>query len=263
VNEKVLLKEIMTKWTKNYISNYDYLMFLNSLGNRTLNIFSQYYIFPFTIFNFKFDTFNCYSDSIYRNLSLPFHACGKIQNHLERIEKSYKAKGFHSGTFYSNNMFVAYFFVRQLPFTLTHLEIQDASFDSPSRMFNSYKQFINIEEKSYELIPAYYSLPELYIKTHNIYDVQLKNNTEPINDFEFPEWSLKDPRKFVLIMRKILDSKKISQSLNSWIDLIFGYKQDGPNSINSYNKSCIYCYPLKEEEKNKKNFDINFYLLEK
>ena len=42
-----------------------------------------------------------------------------------------------------------------------------------------------------------------------------------------PTWAKGDPRLFVEIHRKALESDHVSQHLHEWIDLVFGYKQTG------------------------------------
>ena len=257
-------EELYNDWCKNKIGNYDYLMLLNTLGGRSLNDLSQYFIFPWIIYDFKKGILNWLSDSIYRDLSLPIHACGEDR---ERIINKYDLlddEKYHSGTFYSTHSFVSYFLVRQRPFTEIHLEIQGAKFDAPSRMFNGAEQLSNLTEKYQELIPAIFNFPELYIKTNIIFE-ENNNNLEPINDFELPEWSKDDPRKFCLILRKMLESDKISQKLNLWIDLVFGYKQKGQNAVKALNIFRNACYPFEKNEFEKmvKNNEIESYLYEK
>ena len=41
-------------------------------------------------------------------------------------------------------------------------------------------------------------------------------------------------------MRKALESDYVSNNLNNWIDLIFGYKQRGEEAIKSFN--CKFYY---------------------
>ena len=260
-----LKDEIYNEWCKNKISNYDYLMLLNIIAGRSFNDLSQYFIFPWIIHDFNKNILNWLSNSIYRDLSLPIHACGEDK---ERIINKYNLlddEKYHSGTFYSTHSFVCYFLIRQRPFTEMHLEIQGAKFDAPSRMFNGVEQLSNLKEKYQEFIPALFNFPELYIKTNYIFD-ECENNKEPINDFVLPKWCINDPRKFTLIFKKLLESDKINRKLNSWIDLVFGYKQIGQNAIKSLNIYRNACYPFSskaEFEKLEKNNELESLLYEK
>ena len=260
-----LKDEICNEWCKNKISNYDYLMLLNIIAGRSINDLSQYFIFPWIIQDFNKTILNWLSNSIYRDLSLPIHACGEDK---ERILNKYNLlddEKYHSGTFYSTHSFVCYFLIRQRPFTEIHLEIQGAKFDASSRMFNGVEQLSNLTEKYQEFIPALFNFPELYIKTNYIFD-ECENNKEPINDFELPKWCINDPRKFTLIFKKLLESDKINRKLNLWIDLVFGYKQIGQNAIKSMNIYRNACYPFSskaEFEKLEKNNELESLLYEK
>lgn len=50
-----------------------------------------------------------------------------------------------------------------------------------------------------------------------------------------PPWAKKSPEKFVEVMRAALESDICSEMLSDWIDLIFGRKQQGPESIKAHN----------------------------
>ena len=263
VDGNIFKDELCNEWCKNKITNYDYLMLLNTLGGRTLNDLTQYFIFPWIIHDFTKDILNWLSNSIYRDLSTPIHACGDDKERIVNKFDLLDDEKYHSGTFYSTHSFVCYFLIRQRPFTEIHLEIQGSKFDAPSRMFNGAEQLSSLTEKYQELIPSIFILPELYIKTEYFYD---ENSTfvEPINDFELPIWSKEDPRKFCLILRKMLENDKISQNLNLWIDLIFGYKQKGQNAVKALNIYRNACYPFEKNEIEKmEKKEIESYLYEK
>lgn len=50
-----------------------------------------------------------------------------------------------------------------------------------------------------------------------------------------PPWAKGSPEKFVEVMRAALESDVCSEMLSDWIDLIFGRKQQGPESIKAHN----------------------------
>ena len=246
IDGNILLNEVYNFWLKNKISNFDYLTLLNVLSGRSLNDISQYFIFPWIIKDFDKNILNWASDSIYRDLSLPLHAFGKEKEELKNKYKLLDEDKYFCGTFYSTHAFVAYYLLRQHPFTEVHLEIQGATFDDKNRLFNEAEELSNIEGKCQELIPSVYYLPELYIKINSFNDND--KIKEPIEDFDLPYWSKNDPRKFTLILLKMLENKKISQKLNLWIDLIFGNKQKGQNAINHFNVFRSVCYEFTKHE---------------
>lgn len=47
------VNEVQNQWQKGWISNFELLITLNNIAGRSLNDLSQYYIFPWTVKNFK------------------------------------------------------------------------------------------------------------------------------------------------------------------------------------------------------------------
>lgn len=62
----------------------------------------------------------------------------------------------------------------------------------------------------------------------------LQNTRERVDAVILPPWA-KSPEDFVAIHRRALESEYVSQNLNHWIDLIFGYKQKGPRAVEALN----------------------------
>lgn len=58
-------------------------------------------------------------------------------------------------------------------------------------------------------------------------------------DVELPPWA-ESPKDFVTKMRQALESDFVSENLHRWIDLIFGYKQRGPQAIAADNGSFYF-----------------------
>ena len=56
-----------------------------------------------------------------------------------------------------------------------------------------------------------------------------------MDDVILPPWAKGDPRNFIEIHREALESDHVSNHLNEWIDLIFGYKQTGEEAEKSQN----------------------------
>lgn len=57
---------------------------------------------------------------------------------------------------------------------------------------------------------------------------------EPIADVELPPWA-KTPEAFVRINRDALESEFVSAHIHKWIDMVFGFKQRGPEAEACYN----------------------------
>jgi hypothetical protein len=69
----------------------------------------------------------------------------------------------------------------------------------------------------------------------------LTSNKTKVNDVVLPIWA-KSAEHFIHIHRKALESDYVSEHLNEWIDLIFGYKQQGSEAEKALNvfMSCTY-----------------------
>lgn len=50
-----------------------------------------------------------------------------------------------------------------------------------------------------------------------------------------PPWSNNDPRLFVMILRQALESAYVTKNLHRWIDLVFGFKQQGEEAVKAIN----------------------------
>lgn len=81
-----------------------------------------------------------------------------------------------------------------------------------------------------ELIPEFFTLPEMFENT-NHFDLGVKQNGIPVNNVLLPPWCHGDSREFVRLHRQALESDYVSSHLHEWIDLIFGYKQNGEEAV--------------------------------
>lgn len=139
------------------ISNFDYLMALNTIAGRTTNDLSQYPVFPWilcvarNIFEFFTANFcliradyaspeiNLDDPTVYRDLSKPIGALEptRLNNLIERmnaIDESEIPK-FLYGSHYSSSGTVLFYLLRIEPYTTHAVTLQGGKFDFPSRMF--------------------------------------------------------------------------------------------------------------------------------
>ncbi|CAF1145389.1 unnamed protein product, partial [Brachionus calyciflorus] len=112
-------------------------------------------------------------------------------------------------------------------------------FDLADRMFHSIKEaWLSASKNNMadvkELIPEFFYLPE-FLSNSNKFDLGKKQSGVELNDIVLPPWAKNDPREFVRVHRMALESDYVSAHLNEWIDLIFGYKQQGQAAIESNN----------------------------
>ncbi|KAL7982124.1 hypothetical protein Chor_001181 [Crotalus horridus] len=144
------------------ISNFQYLMHLNTLAGRSYNDLMQYPVFPWILADY---------DS-------------------EVNTDSSETPAYHYGTHYSSAMIVASYLVRMEPFTQIFLRLQ--------------------------------------VKC-------CKQNGTKLGDVILPPWAKGDPREFIRVHREALECDFVSAHLHEWIDLIFGYKQQGPAAVEAVN----------------------------
>lgn len=70
--EEILKASGMTnKWVNREISNFDYLMVLNTVAGRSYNDLSQYPIFPWILNDYKSSAIDLNNPATYRDLSKP------------------------------------------------------------------------------------------------------------------------------------------------------------------------------------------------
>ena len=63
------MSALMQKWQRREISNFDYLMYLNTVAGRTYNDLNQYPVFPWVVSNYESSEFDLNLPSNYRDLS--------------------------------------------------------------------------------------------------------------------------------------------------------------------------------------------------
>uniref|UniRef100_A0A673HP68 Lipopolysaccharide-responsive and beige-like anchor protein n=1 Tax=Sinocyclocheilus rhinocerous TaxID=307959 RepID=A0A673HP68_9TELE len=144
---------------------------------------------------------------------------------------------FHYGTHYSTSSFTQMWLLRIEPFTTFFLNFQGGKFDHADRTFSSVSRaWRNCQRDTSdvkELIPEFYYLPEMFVNSNN-YNLGVMDDGTVVSDVELPLWA-KSPEEFVRINRLALESEFVSCQLHQWIDLIFGYKQQGPEAVRALN----------------------------
>ncbi|KAF7257255.1 hypothetical protein EG68_05654, partial [Paragonimus skrjabini miyazakii] len=225
------------RWQRREISNFDYLMYLNTISGRTYNDLNQYPIFPWIIANYTSDELELNEPSNYRDLSKPIGALDpKRKAYFDERYASWEDDSqppFHYGTHYSTAAFVLSYLLRLEPFTTLFLHLQDGKFDHPDRLFSSVgRTWDNCQRNTSdvkELIPEFFYLPEMF-ENSNHFNLGVTDDGEEVGDVKLPKWAT-TPEQFIRIHRQALESELVSCQLHHWIDLIFGYKQRGPEAV--------------------------------
>ena len=67
------MSNMMQRWQRREISNFDYLMYLNTVAGRTYNDLNQYPVYPWVIVNYESTELDLTMASNYRDLSKVRH----------------------------------------------------------------------------------------------------------------------------------------------------------------------------------------------
>ena len=235
-------------WETREISNFDYLMHLNTIAGRSYNDLGQYPVFPWIIADYVSTELKLRDPATYRDLRWPMgaqseHQRQDVTSRYQDVDYMYQRSleddmmdmgpalpPFHYGSHYSTAGFVMWYLMRLEPFTSLHVQLQEGRFDKTDRLFYSVESAwrgctTNVSDVK-ELVPEFYFCPEMFENVNKL-DLGKKTGGRSIGDIVLPPWA-SDPYEFVRLCRKALESEYVSQNLHHWIDLIFGYKQRPP-----------------------------------
>ena len=130
-------------WRRGSISNFEYIMKLNTLAGRSYNDLSQYPVFPWIVADYTSTTLDLNSPSTFRDLTKPVGALNEKRKAF--VQERYNmalmegARGgggggdemppFHYGSHYSSAGGVLYYLLRLEPFTYLHVAMQGGKID--------------------------------------------------------------------------------------------------------------------------------------
>ncbi|TVU14942.1 hypothetical protein EJB05_38439 [Eragrostis curvula] len=240
--EQILKRTQLTeRWANWEISNFEYLMELNTLAGRSYNDITQYPVFPWIIADYKSRVLNLDDPSTYRDLSKPIGALNperlkKFQERYSTFEDPIIPK-FHYGSHYSSAGTVLYYLFRVEPFTTLSIQLQGGKFDHADRMFydlsGTWDSVLEDMSDVKELVPEMFYLPEAFTNI-NCIDFGTTQLGGKLDSVELPPWA-ENSVDFIHKHRKALESEHTSAHLHEWIDLIFGYKQRGKEAVMANN----------------------------
>ncbi|XP_037457938.1 BEACH domain-containing protein B-like isoform X2 [Triticum dicoccoides] len=247
------------RWKRREISNFEYLMILNTLAGRSYNDLTQYPIFPWVLADYASENVDFNKSSTFRDLSKPVGALD--EKRFKDLEDRYlnfcdpDIPSFYYGSHYSSMGIVLHYLLRLEPFTTLHRSLQGGKFDHADRLFQSidgaYRNSLSNSSDVKELIPEFFYMPE-FLENSNSYHLGIKQDGEPLGDVALPPWAKGSPEEFIHINREALESEYVSSNLHHWIDLIFGYKQRGQPAVEAAN---IFYYVTYEGAVDLENMD--------
>ena len=208
-------------------SNYDKLIFINLLSNRSFNDIYQYPIFPMFYNNIGlrrdmrypigFQTINRQSEQRKRDIIYSYQINKEIA--ADETKNIFNI-------FNSNPIFLSNFLLRIFPYSFLSIEFQGDGFDDPNRLFSSIESCLNtnLSQKSdlREMIPELFYFPELFSNKNEL-KLGIVNGKE-IDNVSIHQNKYKDFDKYEFIT-KLRDLLENEQNLDLWIDLIFGINQ--------------------------------------
>jgi factor associated with neutral sphingomyelinase activation len=234
------------KWQCGLISNYEYLMYLNSLAHRSFNDLTQYPVFPWVIADYTSSTLNLDDPNTFRDLSKPIGALSadRLASFRRRFaEMPSDQERFMYGTHYSTPAYVLYYLVRIAPEYM--LKLQNGRFDEAERLFNSIEDtWQNVLKNSAdlkELIPEFFSsdlggrMGGEFLCNHQDINFGRRADGTAVGDVALPPWAKGNASEFVRLNREALECDYVSSRIHHWIDLIFGFQQRGPEAIKADN----------------------------
>eukprot|EP00934_Nitzschia_sp_Nitz4_P005324 Nitzschia sp. Nitz4//scaffold43_size134323//124879//134327//NITZ4_003322-RA/size134323-augustus-gene-0.228-mRNA-1//1//CDS//3329552017//5314//frame0 len=166
--------KIISQWVNGKMTNFEFLMHLNSFAGRSYNDLTQYPVFPWVIADYTSEEIDLDDPKTYRDLSKPMGALGpararQFRERYEALEANYfnedEPPPFHYGTHYSCAAYVLYYLMRLEPFSRLALTLQGGKFDVADRLFHnvgsSWKSASeeNLQDVR-ELIPEFFYLPD-------------------------------------------------------------------------------------------------------
>lgn len=200
---------------------------------------------PWVIANYESEQLDLSKPENYRDLSKPMGALNpaRLKEFLDRFYSfednvTTGIPAFMYGSHYSTMVgVVLHFLVRLQPFAALHKEMQNGHFDVPDRLFSSiprsFKHNTTQLSEVKELTPEWFTTPEIF-KNVNNFEFGKTQDGDLVSDVELPPWA-NSAEEFVRIHRAALESDYVTEHLHEWIDLIFGFKQRGPDSIDACN----------------------------
>ena len=248
-----LVEPATAAWRAGALSNFDYLMELNTLAGRSVHDLCQYPVFPWVLSNYDAEELDLEDARNYRDLGKPMGALDPSR--LEQFQERYETfddptiPKFMYGSHYSTAAgVVLHFLVRVEPFRSLHIEMHDGRYDVPDRLFTNLPAAYKASSTSTdlgevrELTPEFYTLAAAF-ENRGDFDMGSSQDGVPVGAVTLPPWAKNSAQKFVRTMRAALESGVVSSNLHRWINLVFGFEQRGPNAVRAHNVFYYLTYP--------------------
>ncbi|NWR53545.1 WDR81 protein, partial [Regulus satrapa] len=218
------LRDLVLQWVHGQVSNFDYLMRLNSLAGRRMGDPNYHPVLPWVV---DFTTKN----GKFRDLRKSKFRLNKGDKQLdftyEMTKQAFVAGGssgeqlhvpHHISDVLSDITYYVYT-ARRTPKAVLccHVRSQWEPNEYPASMERMQSWTPD------ECIPEFYTDPSIFRSIH-----------PDMPDLDVPSWC-SSYEEFIEVHRALLESREVSQDLHHWIDLTFGYKLLGKDAVKEKN----------------------------
>ena len=239
--------------------NFDIIMIINLISNRSFSDLYQYPIFPVL---YLYDKQNNVIDRDFKehigfqeksetskfrkSLILEIYEESANENIYEDNEQNEENEQIYCfNTHYSNSVYTSNFLIRLFPHSFLAIEFQGNGFDDPNRLFYSIESvFYSISTNKSdlrELIPEFFYLPEMFMNINSI-NFHKRSNNELVNDVLMPknikEKLLNDNDNLKIEEKDSNDFKVITKEFNNENNYkeYFVFVEDMKNRLEKLNK---------------------------
>ncbi|KAL0021859.1 hypothetical protein WJX77_009077 [Trebouxia sp. C0004] len=234
---------LQLRWQRWEMTNYDYLMQLNTLAGRTFNDLNQYPVFPWVLADYTSPSLDLNAPATYRDLSKPVGALNQkrrreFEDRFDSLKEDPDIPPFHYGSHYSSAGTVLFYLIRMEPFTAMNRNLQGGRFDHADRLFSNvaatWDNCLHSSSDVKELTPEFFHQSEFLLNNNN-FNLGTQQTGVALGDVVLPPWAHGSPDEFVRLQREALESDYVSEHLHEWVDLIFGFKQRGKEAEEACN----------------------------
>ena len=177
-NPEVLMRksDITSRWIRRELSNFDYILALNTLAGRSYLDITQYPVFPHVIADYESDVLDLNDPKTFRDLSKPVGALNtkrlnQVKERYDALKDDPEIPPFHYGSHYSSAGVVMFYLLRLEPFTTLAYNLQGGKFDHADRLFTSvesmWKSVLTDISDVKELTPEFFTMPEMFLNLNN------------------------------------------------------------------------------------------------
>ena len=265
-NNKEDISILTENFRKGDISNYKYILYLNKYSTRTYNDLSQYPVFPWLIKEYdklqELLTLLDNKDTNTNNVKDYFRDMRyaiSLQTEEKRKKAKYKFDTIEEEEFpkhlylhYSTQGYIFFYLMRNNPYLINIIKLQNYNLENPHRLFNSFQDMdrtTTTSNDNREIIPDFFCYFDCFLNLNCSFFGYL-NDINLVDDFDLRDNSfinnknktnkLSSFANALLSHVKLLNNTYVSTILSQWVDIIFGKnqlpekKEDYSNSYNIY-----------------------------